>query len=579
MDNLIRCIKVNFGNVIWETGGFFMENKSGGLSLARVLLEGIEEMVFIVRVEEEAWVYECINEAVKTHTQITDSAIGKTFFEVHDKPVADGLIRYYEKARSSGTSIFYEDSYYAPNGELRYSKSRLTPMYDDSGKCSHVVSVVNDVTQEKLAKLAREEALRRLEESNAKYRSLFESNGDAVLTLTLQGKLNGGNQRARLLVKWPMSELAGADFSALIDADDVGRAQLMFEEAIAGTYNDHRLHLKSKEGDKIACLMKLIPITVQHKVTGFYLMAKDMTELDALVSKYLESERNFRVMAENVYDVIVLMNRQKQYLYVSPSSTEIFGISPEEVGSRQPFFNVHPEDLPLVDEQFQLAVQEARPYSLQLRIDHQHRGWIWTEMNGTPVYDQDGAFSHMVMIVRDISVQKKHEQQLEYYAFHDVLTGLPNRRYFQEYSSAKLTERAKSESAIALAVLDLDDFKKINDEYGHEAGDEVLKLFAERLSSLERAEFMPARMGGDEFVVLLENVKTHCQAEQAVEQIQRALAGNWKIGEALVAVDFSIGVAVASASGETVSSILKQADKAMYKQKGLEQSEIGILQP
>ena len=325
--------------------------------------------------------------------------------------------------------------------------------------------------------------------------------------------------------------------------------------------------------------MKFIPIIFQNEVTGFYLMAKDMTELDVLVSKYLESENNFRVMAENVYDVIVLMNRQKQYLYVSPSSTEIFGIPPEAVGGRQPFFNVHPEDLPLVDEQFQQAVQEARPYSLQLRIDHHQRGWIWTEMNGTPVYDQEGAFSHMVMIVRDISVQKKYEQQLEYYAFHDVLTGLPNRRYFQEYSTAKLMKRAQANSTIALAVIDLDDFKKINDEHGHEAGDEVLKLFSERLSALERAEFMPARMGGDEFVVLLENVETNEQAEQAANQIRSALMGDWKIGNIPVAVNFSVGVAIASAVGETVSSILKQADEAMYKEKGVEQNGIGILQP
>lgn len=556
-----------------------MGNKPGRLSLERVLLEGIEEMVFIVRVGEEGWIYECINEAVKSNTQISDSALGKTFCEVHDKQVAEELIHYYEKARSTGTSIFYEDSYYAPNGELRYSKSRLTPMYDDLGRCSHVVSVVNDVTQEKLAKYAREEALKRLEESNAKYRSLFESNGDAVLTLTLQGKINGGNQRARMLVKWPLSELAGADFSVLLEAEEAERSKHVFQEAIDGIYNDHRLHLISKEGDKIACLVKFIPIIVQNEVTGFYLMAKDMTELDVLVSKYLESEKNFRVMAENVYDVIVLMNRQKQYLYVSPSSSEIFGIPPEEVGGRQPFFNVHPEDLPLVDDQFQQAVQEARPYSMQLRINHHHRGWIWTEMNGTPVYDQDGAFSHMVMIVRDISVQKKHEQQLEYYAFHDVLTGLPNRRYFQEVSSAKLMERAKADSTIALAVIDLDDFKKINDEHGHEAGDEVLKLFAERLSSLERAKFMAARMGGDEFVVLLENVETQCEAEQAELQIRSALSGDWKIGELPVAVEFSIGVAMAPAVGQTVSSVLKKADEAMYKNKGLETNEIRIFQP
>lgn len=556
-----------------------MGSKPERLALERVLLEGIEEMIFIVRVEKDAWVYEFINEAVKANTQMDDSDLGKAFREVHEPEIAQQLIHFYEKALRMGTSIFYEDSYYAPTGELRYSKSRLTPMFDDSGQCSHIVSVVNDVTEEKLAKHSREEALSRLEESNAKYRSLFESNGDAVFTLTLDGQINGGNRMARTLIQRPISELAGRDFCELVELAERMRSKEIFEEASTGLYKDHRLSLQSKNGEVIGCLVKFIPISVYGKVTGYYLMAKNMTELDRLVSKYLESEKNFRVIAENVYDVVILMNRQKEYLYVSPSSQEIFGIAPEQAASQKPFFNVHPDDLALVAQQFQEAMQQAGPYSLQLRFNHPSRGWIWAEMNGTPVYDGEGTFSHMVMIVRDISVQKDYEAQLEYYAFHDSLTGLPNRRYFQEYSHKKQQEQERAGGKIALAVLDLDDFKHINDEYGHDFGDMVLTEFANRLSKLEEQGYIAARMGGDEFVVVLEGVATDSEAQAAAENIHAILSDNWIIKGSPVPVNFSLGAAVASSAQESISSTLRRADKAMYKAKGNETDTFQILQP
>lgn len=556
-----------------------MGEKRERLALEQVLLSGIEEMVFIVRVQGSEFVYEFINEAVKAHTKMDESVLEKPIQEMHDEKMAANLLSHYQKALTQKTSVIYEDFYYTHSGELRYSKSCLTPMFDETGRCSHIVSVVNDITEEKSAKLAREEALNRLEESSAKYRSLFESNGDAVFTLTLLGQINGGNRMARKLVGKPFNELAGKDFCELVVQHDRPKSKEIFEEAALGNFHDHRISLLGPNKLGVGALVKFIPILVRNQVTGFYLMAKDMTELDKIVGKYLESEKNFRVIAENVCDVVVLMNRQKECLYVSPSSRKLFGLSPDEASSREPFFNVHPEDLPILEREFQQAVMDARAFSLQHRIDHPFRGWVWTEMSGTPVYDEEKGFSHMVMTVRDISAQKRYEEQLEYYAFHDALTGLPNRRYFQEYSSKKLKQRGMSGGMFALAVLDLDNFKAINDGFGHEMGDLVLKEFASRLKSLDAQSFMPARLGGDEFVVVLEDVKSYAEAEQAARLLREGLEGGWSFAAEPIELEFSLGIAAASASGETVSSILKQADEAMYKAKESNTDQFKTLQP
>ncbi len=149
-------------------------------------------------------------------------------------------------------------------------------------------------------------------------------------------------------------------------------------------------------------------------------------------NKFIESEKHFRIIAENAQDVIVLVNDKQEYLYVSPSSNQIYGYDSTEYIGKSSYWHVHPEDVSCMEQNFVQALREAKTCSIRLRIKHKLNGWLWSELKATPVYDERNMFKHMVMIVRDITLQKKHEEQLEYFAYYDFLTNLPNRRFFTD---------------------------------------------------------------------------------------------------------------------------------------------------
>lgn len=164
-------------------------------------------------------------------------------------------------------------------------------------------------------------------------------------------------------------------------------------------------------------------------------------------------------------------------------------------------------------------------------------------------------------------MQKENESQLHFYAYHDSLTGLPNRRFLKECLQEIINLGTESDDKVTVIILDIDYFKDINDQFGHEMGDAVIAEFGKRLQETITGQDVAARLGGDEFVLLLPRIKTEEQARNFAEKIQAAIELPWQIEAVSLAVTTSMGVALTSTAGATVSSILKKADIAMYESK------------
>ncbi|MDH5255075.1 MAG: GGDEF domain-containing protein [Gammaproteobacteria bacterium] len=159
------------------------------------------------------------------------------------------------------------------------------------------------------------------------------------------------------------------------------------------------------------------------------------------------------------------------------------------------------------------------------------------------------------------------EQQARHLALHDGLTLLPNRRYFQQRLGQALSEAAPRHPALALLYIDLDDFKPINDRYGHDTGDELLRIVAERLARAVRAEDMMSRLGGDEFGCLPAAFRDLEQLEQLAAKLYDTVSAPMKIGTLILTIRPSIGIATCPADGRTADALLKSADAAMYRAK------------
>lgn len=538
------------------------------LPYQRVMMEAIKDMIFIVsRSSDSTFKYEFFNKAVFEKTHMSQKDWGKTFQELHEPQLVSFLEQQYSQAFHKRELVVFEDSFITSSGEPNYSKTSLTPLFDEAGECIYVIGLVEDITNIRMARLENEEAWERLQESSSRYRSLYENNPDAIFSLDLAGRILNGNSAVEKMTGYSLNELIGSKFDGYMDQKEDGLFAADFKLAMAGDSKDFRAKFIGESGQTIGILIHFAPIEVKNKIVGFYATMKDMRNSDKLFSQYAESERRFRIIAENAQDAIVLMDHDGETLYVSPSSKKITGFEPAEQMENSPFHNVHPDDILQLRKSFSRAIVKAESYKLEVRLKHKTNGWIWTEVQGTPVFDKDQNFVHMLTITRDITLQKENESQLHFYAYHDSLTGLPNRRFLKECLQEIINLGTESDDKVTVIILDIDYFKDINDQFGHEMGDAVIAEFGKRLQETITGQDVAARLGGDEFVLLLPRIKTEEQARNFAEKIQAAIELPWQIEAVSLAVTTSMGVALTSTAGATVSSILKKADIAMYESK------------
>ncbi len=189
----------------------------------------------------------------------------------------------------------------------------------------------------------------------------------------------------------------------------------------------------------------------------------------------------------------------------------------------------------------------------------------WMTISTLP--DDGGAQGQYVTLFIDITEQKEREACIEYQAYHDALTGLPNRRLFQDRLEQVLAQAARSDDLPSVLFIDLDRFKIINDTLGHDVGDKLLQAVAERLNNTVRKEDTVARLGGDEFTVLLSRVGQQQDVEKVAHKLTAAFQQPFEIDEEALHITLSIGIALFPDDGETSAQLMKNADTAMYSAK------------
>ncbi|HSK48557.1 MAG TPA: EAL domain-containing protein [Coriobacteriia bacterium] len=287
------------------------------------------------------------------------------------------------------------------------------------------------------------------------------------------------------------------------------------------------------------------------------------------------SEQRYRSLLENLNDTVLLMEPGGTISFISQASKATFGIEPiDAIGNS--LGNLLGEE---AAESVRRQLERTGP------TDECHTVVKWHSADGrsldveiilTPLESENG---RMQGILRDITARRQVENQLLHLASHDFLTGLYNRRRFEEELERSLSESRRRGSAGAVLWLDLDGFKDVNDTLGHKAGDELLVRVARRLSSSVRAESIAARLGGDEFAVLL----PEADEAEALAAAQRLLAD---IAEVRVEVEgrmlrasASFGIVLYPQHGITVEDVLSRADVAMYRAKDLGRGRCQLFDP
>ncbi len=295
-----------------------------------------------------------------------------------------------------------------------------------------------------------------------------------------------------------------------------------------------------------------------------------------LHSEVRASEARFAALIRNAPDLISILDANGNACYESPAIAWVLGYSPEELEGENALALVHPDDRPRVDALFAACL--ANPgvnVPADFRFLHRDGSWRWLEATGTNLLD-DPSVAGVVVNSRDVTERRQAQERLEYLAYHDPLTGLPNRAFFMERLVGALDPARGPTATTGVLLLDLDGFKVINDGLGHAAGDRLLAAAAERLASAAGPGETVARMGGDEFAVLLAGVASEDEAARAGHRFLAGLTPPFLLNGHQAMVAASAGVAVGSSRQSAPDDVLRAADVALYRAKAAGKGSVAV---
>ena len=414
---------------------------------------------------------------------------------------------------------------------------------------------------------------RDLERSEQRFRSLFYQSPDAVFALDSHGRYRKLNKSAQeilgvmegAVLDVPVWEVINAESS--LGSEQQASLELLFRNALAGHSGTAQLAHQREDSATAHFEMTLMPIVVDGRVEGVYGIARN-------ISRRVATEEQLRILyrgleaSSNAILVVDVRSEPASVIYINPAFSAITGFRDEQVLS-QPA-----ESLMLalqVGDEGARAVREAviagQSLSITLRNVREDGQAFWNQLVLSPVHDSEGALTHYIAILNDISERKQQENRLAYQATHDALTGLANRSLFSDrlHHDSQLAQRNGCRPVVLF--IDLDEFKPINDTLGHRVGDEVLLIVARRLEESLRPSDTLARLGGDEFVVLLPDIRRPSEAEDTAARLLALLRRPYSVEGQELYLSASIGMAMLDVGLSDPGRLVQQADLAMYRAK------------
>ena len=253
----------------------------------------------------------------------------------------------------------------------------------------------------------------------------------------------------------------------------------------------------------------------------------------------------------------------------SRETCRIFGLTEDRFDNRiETFFAmVHPEDLEAVKEANRAALAGDKSYDIEHRIVRPDGSVRWVHEQADIVRDAEDKAVSMVGVVQDITERKTAEERIQYLAYYDALTGLPNRALFMDRLQHAVIDADRRERLVGVMFLDVDRFKDVNDSLGHETGDQLLKAVAERLTAVVRKGDTVARLGGDEFTIILAGMAHVDDAARVAQKILEVFEQPFHVAQREFHMTASVGITLYPFDDSNFSHLLRNADIAMYRAK------------
>jgi diguanylate cyclase (GGDEF)-like protein/PAS domain S-box-containing protein len=289
-----------------------------------------------------------------------------------------------------------------------------------------------------------------------------------------------------------------------------------------------------------------------------------------------QTTARFRSLVENASDVVTILRADGTIVYASEAAEQVWGIAPAALIGTACFARVHPDDLAAARAHLADAIkQPATNIATELRLQRGDGSWRDSRVVARNLLHQSSV-AGVVVTWGDITERKQFEQDLKHLAFHDPLTGLPNRALFTDRLERALAHADRDFRSAAVLFVNVDNFKVINDSLGHQQGDALLAEVAMRIRRGVRAEDTVARLGADEFTVLLEDTTTQDDATEMADRVVEVLSQSIALPGREVFITISVGVALSAPRHDTPDSVLRNADLAMHRAKSDGKARVAV---
>ncbi|WP_457596214.1 EAL domain-containing protein [Hydrogenimonas sp.] len=332
---------------------------------------------------------------------------------------------------------------------------------------------------------------------------------------------------------------------------------------------------KRKDGSLYYEKASIVPVYIDGELANYLAIKLDITE-------YVEQRNRLRLAAtvfDNAQEMIMITDRNNRFVSVNPAFTTVTGYSEEEVKGQTPgILKSGRHDDAFYEKMWERIEKTGKWHGKiynRIKSGEVIPGWLTI----SAVYDDKGEVLNYIGMITDLREIIDSQERAEYLAYHDIITGLPNRARFEEHLFHALEVAERNENALAVLFIDLDRFKVINDTLGHDIGDLLLKEVSNRIRAVLRKSDMLARIGGDEFVAVLETIRSAEDAAYVCEKILKNIAQPYRVGNNTLNVSASIGVALYPDNGTSLTELIKNADNAMYLAKSLGKNNFQFFMP
>jgi diguanylate cyclase (GGDEF)-like protein/PAS domain S-box-containing protein len=491
-------------------------------------------------------------------------ALGKFPEDAYEPEVMQLLKPHIERVERGEESSF-ERRMRLPNGDARWVRVRLSPRRDASGKVRGYYAVSTDIHEIKVAQELIADQERQL-------RQVIDSIPTPMCYVDVEERYRYVNDAFLSYIGLKPEQIVGQSVQSVLGDERWAMMRPHLDRVRAGeTLAVERL-IRFADGRQRWMIVRLTPRFVAGRYDGYYATTSDIHEQKSVEEELRRTNTILSAHFDNTPLAVIEWDTELRIVRWSGQAEAIFGWNASEALGRSlsGWRHVYEEDEPAVTRMIRdLAQGRERHATLRHRNYRKDGSVIWVEWHNSALRDASGRVISILSLAQDVSSRIQAEERLQYMATHDGLTGLPNSVLLNDRLEAALSRARRAKRRVGVMFLDLDHFKDVNDTLGHRVGDQLLKELARRIRASLRQSDVLARISGDEFVVVLEDLPDEGAPERVARIILEEVRRPFHVEGNEIHVSGSLGLAIHPDDGGDAETLLKNADAAMYYAKEL----------